>query len=158
MKMPKEFRIPVKRLKRPKKGNPLIGTELEAKVRYYEVDGRLHLTYNKNNYFARPIYFIQSSDGEMSLINKPAYPGATVLETLLPFFQGNKKRDLIRFDWPEYKPDLFTNNEVGIALLLGIHHPNQTVRMLALNRCYHLAHFVPLIPCQDAHEPTALTV
>ena len=45
----------------------------------------------------------------MFLINKPAYPGATELETLLPYFKGNKKRDLIRFDWPEYKPDHYTN-------------------------------------------------
>ena len=148
MQMPPQFVVPVNKLKRPKKDNPITGTELLGRATYYENDGKLPRSWRKQRWDTLPIYFIQSSDGEMYLVNQLPFEGASVVEALQPFFYNSKKRQVIRFDLPvKNSPiEFYTNNDSGIRYFISMHHPDQQVRTLAINNAAHLAPMLDIDP------------
>ena len=137
--------MPTKGMKRPRKGNPFTGTELEGRAVYYEDNGKLS-GHKKHRWDTRPVYFIQSSDGEMFLINKAPYPGATVADGLKPYFTGSKKRTVIRFDYPHDHPfEYYTNDRRGIGFFLDLHHPDSRVGLLLANQSTCLAPLIDVL-------------
>ena len=149
MMMPPQFRLPTKGMKRPRKDNPFKGTELEGKDVYFENNAHLGYNTTKKSRWNTPVYFIQSRDGEMFLINKAHYPGATVPDGLKPFFKDNKKRHVIRFDYEHDFPiEFYTNDKRGIWLFLCDHHPDPRVPLLLVKKSTCLA---PLIDVLREH-------